>query len=260
MAETLRMRVFAGPNGSGKSTMYREVKSTKVNGRSVDLGVYVNPDDIAKELRVRKRFDFGQYQVESNEVVFGRFARASGLIPFEADWTWFSTAQQWGTNLLKLRRVSDAERMAQLLAQHIVDLLLKAKKKFSFETVFSHPSKLKVMERANKLGYKVYLYFIATEDPEINKDRVRTRVEQGGHNVPDERIEDRYYRSLDLLRSAMHQSYHSFVFDNSREKPRMFAEFKDAPNYKRTTVFMESPPFWFKVHYLLAEPERFIEE
>ena len=50
MARVLRMRVFAGPNGSGKSRMYDQVKRTKVNGRYVDLGHYLNPDLIAKEL------------------------------------------------------------------------------------------------------------------------------------------------------------------------------------------------------------------
>lgn len=167
------MRVFAGPNGSGKSTMYRYVRDFEVSGKHIDLGVYVNPDDIAAELRKSKRFNFGRYEVASDEIKLGRFARASGLIPKKADQLWFSTSQQWGTNVLKLRRSSDAERFAQILAQHIVDLLLTAKKKLSFETVFSHHSKLEIMERAAKLGYKVYLYFIATNDPEINKDRGR---------------------------------------------------------------------------------------
>ena len=45
------MRVFAGPNGSGKSTMYRHVRNAKVNGRNIDFGVYVNPDEVAKAFR-----------------------------------------------------------------------------------------------------------------------------------------------------------------------------------------------------------------
>lgn len=51
MAEQPRLRVFAGPNGSGKSTMYRQVRKTQLpNGRRVDLGVYVNPDDLGAKL------------------------------------------------------------------------------------------------------------------------------------------------------------------------------------------------------------------
>ncbi len=259
MSGVLRLRVFAGPNGSGKSTMYRQVRSTMVNGRPVDLGVYVNPDDIAAELRKTKRFNFGRYAVVSDENKFGRFARSSGLIPSEADQLWFQTSQQWGTNLLKLSRASDAERFAQILAQHIVDLLLVAKKKLSFETVFSHRSKLEVMERAAKLGYKVYLYFIATNDPEINKDRVRTRVEQGGHDVPPERIESRYHRSLDLLLEALALSYHAYVFDNSgsAEERNMFAERKRiSMNGGATWSYpFARAPDWFVNVLLKGSPE-----
>jgi len=38
--------MIAGPNGSGKTTLTRELRI-----RGVDLGVYINPDDIAAELR-----------------------------------------------------------------------------------------------------------------------------------------------------------------------------------------------------------------
>jgi predicted ABC-type ATPase len=233
--------------------MYRKVRSTKVNGLAVDLGVYVNPDDIARELRMTKRFDFARYEVVSDEVVFGRFARSSGLIPTAKDELWFMTAQQWGANVLKLRRVGDAERFAQIIAQHVVELLLQARKKFSFETVFSHASKVEAMKRAEKLGYKVYLYFISTNDPEINKDRVRIRVAQGGHDVPPDRVEQRYYRSLGLLRDAVRHSYHAFMFDNSGSEPLMFGEYKNTPEQPRQWLFLDDEPMWFTTNYMLVE-------
>ena len=73
---------------------------------------------------------------------------------------------------------------------------------FSFETVFSHSSKLDIMQQAVELGYKVYLYFVSTEDPEINKFRVAARKMKGGHDVPPEKIESRYYLSMNLLYNA----------------------------------------------------------
>lgn len=63
--------------------------------------------------------------------------------------------------------------MAQLIAQFLYDELLTAKRNFSLETVFSHPNKLELMKRAKAMGYKVYLYFISTEDPAINVQRVK---------------------------------------------------------------------------------------
>lgn len=62
--------------------------------------------------------------------------------------------------------------------------MLLLRRRFSFETVFSHPSNLEIMQEAVAQGYKVYLYYVSTEDPEINKYRVNLRVTQGGHSVP----------------------------------------------------------------------------
>ncbi len=77
--------------------------------------------------------------------------------------------------------------------------MLKRQRRFSFETVFSHPSNLDTMRQAVNAGYKVYLYFVSTESPAINKYRVQLRVAQNGHDVPGDKIESRYYRSMELL-------------------------------------------------------------
>ena len=55
------------------------------------------------------------------------------------------------------------------------------------------------MQQAVAAGYKVYLYFISTESPEINKFRVEARKAKKGHDVPEDKIVSRYYGSLDLL-------------------------------------------------------------
>jgi predicted ABC-type ATPase len=54
---TKRMRVFAGPNGSGKTTIFKgALLDNKVN-----LGVYVNADEIEEQLKTNKQFDFMSY-------------------------------------------------------------------------------------------------------------------------------------------------------------------------------------------------------
>lgn len=48
---TKRLRVFAGPNGSGKSSIIKKILNTDVQkGVKLDFGIYINADDIAKEL------------------------------------------------------------------------------------------------------------------------------------------------------------------------------------------------------------------
>jgi len=42
-----RLRMFAGPNGSGKSTVFKEIRKK----HDVDIGVYINADDIEKKIK-----------------------------------------------------------------------------------------------------------------------------------------------------------------------------------------------------------------
>lgn len=105
---------------------------------------------------------------------------------------------------------------ASVAADFIRKKLLEKRVSFSFETVMSSPDKVELLERARLLGYRTYLYYIATEDPEINIARVKSRVHLGGHNVPKDKIVSRYARSLDLLLPAIRQSNRAYLFDNSR--------------------------------------------
>jgi predicted ABC-type ATPase len=73
---------------------------------------------------------------------------------------------------------------------------------FAFETVMSHHSKLDLIDAAKYQEYKVILHFVLTEDPSINVDRVVLRHAKGGHDVPVDKIIDRYHRSVSFLKSA----------------------------------------------------------
>ena len=106
-------------------------------------------------------------------------------------------------------------RQAQQIADFQRDRCLASKTSFSFETVMSHPSKVELMLRALNEVYDVALYFVCTSDPEINVSRVENRVRSGGHDVPNDRIVDSYWRSLGLLPKAALSARRTVVFDNS---------------------------------------------
>lgn len=99
----------------------------------------------------------------------------SGLISDQFNETSVEKSYSIRKNILKLKDKSADERMAQIIADFLRKRLLQEKKRFSFETVFSHPSKLDIMRKAREEGYKVYLYFVSTESPVINKFRVQAR-------------------------------------------------------------------------------------
>lgn len=233
--------------------MYRQVRMTKLtNGRRVDLGVYVNPDDIGKRLQQQGKLYLRRFKLESDQHDFRAFAIASGLLPKPSDEKWFDRGHAVKRNVFHLLEGADADRFAQVL--YIVERLVAKKQECCFETVFSHPSKLAIMERAKAAGYKVYLYFIATNSPEINKDRVKTRVQRGGHDVPPDRIEKRYYRSLEQLPGALGLCYHAFMFDNSPSgrQGMMFGEMKEGPHGRSWFWNTKAVPDWFIRYYLLA--------
>lgn len=154
-----------------------------------------------------------------------------------------------GKRLVSLEEKS-VEPLAQIIADFIRKSLLLNDERFSFETVFSHRSKLDIMRKAREAGYKVYLYFISTESPRINIDRVKIRVRQNGHNVPEDLIVSRYYRSLDLLYEAAQLAYQAYFFDNSEGKPRLIAHFKLVEGKKEwDNIQPGNIPVWFRKYY-----------
>ncbi len=100
------------------------------------------------------------------------------------------------------------------IASFIRHLLIQQNKSFSFETVMSHTSKIDEIANTVKLGYKAYLYFVCIDSPTVNVSRVNNRVDKGGHEVPESKIIDRYYRTLNNLHLALPLCYRVYFFDN----------------------------------------------
>lgn len=84
---------------------------------------------------------------------------------------------------------------------------------------------------------------LATEDPDINIDRVRHRVAMGGHTVPADKIKNRYAGSLALLSDAVANTDRAYIFDNSGAERVWIAEITDGQELVMRT---DSMPAWFK--------------
>jgi len=139
-----------------------------------------------------------------------------------------------------LKSTESSPRLGMVVSDLIREVLLKSRISFTMETVFSHTDKVNFMQRASDSGYKVYLYFVSTENPEINIKRVEGRVAAGGHDVPVEKIVERYERTMSNLYNALKISYRAYIFDNSGPTTIKIAE-KD----KDGTIYLEeSVPEW----------------
>ena len=67
---------------------------------------------------------------------------------------------------------------------------------FASETTLSGKGHVKIIEQAHRNGYDVYMVYCYSDNVEVNVKRVRNRVIEGGHDVPERDIRRRYKRSL----------------------------------------------------------------
>lgn len=88
----------------------------------------------------------------------------------------------------------------------------------------------------------MYLYFISTDDPEINVNRVDIRTKQGGHFVPENKVRSRYIKSLNLLKPAIQLTHRTFLFDNTRQSI-LFSEITSGQNVNMLSI--NDIPNWF---------------
>ena len=97
--------------------------------------------------------------------------------------------------------------------------LLESGQSFVSETVFSHASKLALIQEAQAKGFFVLLLVVALDQPERLLERVAQRVAEGGHPVPAERILARYPRTLANLTQAVRQADAAMLYDSQDVTP-----------------------------------------
>lgn len=77
--------------------------------------------------------------------------------------------------------------------------LMEEQADFAFETTLATRSYVSLIKKAQEMGYKVTLLFFWLQSPELAQERVAERVSNGGHNIPADVIERRYYRGISNL-------------------------------------------------------------
>jgi predicted ABC-type ATPase len=129
---------------------------------------------------------------------------AKGLSPFQPETVAFEAGR------IMLNRVNE---------------LLKGGDTFAFETTLSTKShKNKVLEAKEK-GYTTTLLFFWLQNVELAKERVKMRVQEGGHNIEDDVIERRYYKGIqNLFNIFLPIVDGALLFDNSFGKHELIAQ------------------------------------
>jgi predicted ABC-type ATPase len=240
-----RLRIFAGPNGSGKSTLYDYL----VRIRAFNSYYHINADTIAKDLSVSFNLDNWPVDFTKDELI--RFLDESPfqiLVPYRLS---EKIIIQNHAVSLKETELSDISYLCAAISDFLRKKMFSVNSSFSFESVFSHPSKAEEIETAKRAGFKTYLYFISTSDPIINRQRVHNRVEHGGHDVPEVKIQGRYYRTMENLYAAFLSADRIFFFDNSHLNTNGHFDFFAEKNQNQLYMNQsQSTPQWFNEYVL----------
>ncbi len=126
-------------------------------------------------------------------------------------------------------QLRDKDERWQMLSQKgvglFLDLAMEQGLPFAFETVFSYfqhqpdgtiKSKIEVIRKLQERNYRVILLFVGLANVDLSILRVSTRRSQGGHDVPESKLRNRFPRTQQAIRMASEVADVTLMFDNSR--------------------------------------------
>ena len=116
---------------------------------------------------------------------------------------------------------------------------------FVFETVFSSAEKMDFVQKAKDAGFFIRIFYVCTESPLININRIAQRYLNGGHEVPISKAISRYYSSLENISKAIKIADRVYLYDNSVENaaPRLILRTVDGIIAKQYT---DDLPDWVR--------------
>lgn len=95
--------------------------------------------------------------------------------------------------------IPEADLLAAGKVERAVEKYIETRTSFLVETVLSSDKYKRFWEMAGESGFERHLIFIGLADPEVSIQRVKNRVALGGHDVPEDRLKNRFERSIGNL-------------------------------------------------------------
>lgn len=126
--------------------------------------------------------------------------------------------------------------------------LLSQKKDFAFETTLSTPSFVGLIIQAKEHEYAINLIYYWLDSAELAIERVKTRVSEGGHNIPADTIIRRYYAGLkNFLHLYKNKVDYWMLIDNSKTEPELIAE------GRQSELQVQNPIKWAIINKLFED-------
>lgn len=154
----------------------------------------------------------------------GKTTASYTILPEMLNCREFVNADEIARGLSPFQPEKVAIEAGRLMLGRIYELLTR-KEDFAFETTLSTRSYVKTVKRAQKAGYFVTLIYFWLNSPELAVARVKDRVLEGGHDVPERIIRRRYQKGVEnLFKLFIPVSDFWMVVDNSENPFKLIAE------------------------------------
>jgi hypothetical protein len=154
----------------------------------------------------------------------GKTTACFTILPEVLDCKEFINADEIAKGLSPFQPESVAMQAGRIMLARMDELLQKGET-FAFETTLATKSYKQKIEWAQANGYEVTLLFFWLDSPNMAKKRVAQRVAEGGHNIPLETIERRYYNGItNLFAIYINMVDICYIFDNSEGRKELIAQ------------------------------------
>lgn len=154
----------------------------------------------------------------------GKTTASYTILPEIIDCKEFVNADEIAKGLSPFQPEKVAFEAGRIMIKRINDLL-EEKESFAFETTLASKSYRNKILKAKKKDYTITLLFFWLNNINLAKERVKTRVKEGGHNIPNEVIERRYLKGIkNLFDSYLDLVDGALIFDNSYGKHELIAQ------------------------------------
>lgn len=146
----------------------------------------------------------------------GKTTFATEFLPNEADSLTFVNADMIASGLNPFQPERAAVQAGRLMLR-LVESYVKRGETFAIETTLSGRSYARLIPTWQAQGYVVQLYFLRLPSPEMAVERVRLRVSQGGHNIPEDVVYRRFHAGWQNFQHIFRDIVDEWALHNSSE-------------------------------------------
>ncbi|MCL1674530.1 zeta toxin family protein [Elizabethkingia meningoseptica] len=154
----------------------------------------------------------------------GKTTASFTILPESLDCKEFVNADEIAKGLSPFQPEKVAFEAGKIMLRRIEELF-NSQENFAFETTLASKIYKHKIQYAKRNDYNTILLFFWLENPDLAKERVKIRVSEGGHNIPEDIIERRYINGIKNLFSIYLDIVdQALIFDNSEGQHHLIAE------------------------------------